>query len=274
MKGPGLSQNKIDVDSVKTHRRGVGGWVEWTFRRFRTVSHLLLIGPLYALGAVVLGFAMTPGALFWQWVHQETAQWASVPRTLALTSSGAGAFFCFGFTLLLVLPLMNFLMRTRLKPWRGPYYSLPSVPWYIHNGLTYIARYTFLEFCTPTPFNVMFYKLMGMKIGRGTVINSTCISDPSLISLGEKTTIGGSVTIVGHYGQGGFLVLAPVHIGHRVTVGLKASIMGGVSIGDNAKILPHSVVMPKTVIPAGETWGGVPARSLTEADLSIFKKAA
>jgi len=40
---------------------------------------------------------------------------------------------------------------------------------------------------------------------------------------------------------------------------LKASIMGGVTIGDDAKIMPHSVVLPKAKIGPGETWGGVPA---------------
>jgi serine acetyltransferase len=100
---------------------------------------------------------------------------------------------------------------------------------------------------------------MGMKIGRGVQLNTTNISDPSLIELGDKVTIGGSATIVAHYGQGGFLVIAPVKIGEGVTVGLKATIMGDVEIGEYAKILPNSVVLPKTRIPAGETWGGVPA---------------
>jgi serine acetyltransferase len=39
--------------------------------------------------------------------------------------------------------------------------------------------------------------------------------------------------------------------------------MGGAQIGKGAKILPNSVVLPKTVIPAGETWGGVPAQKIT-----------
>jgi acetyltransferase-like isoleucine patch superfamily enzyme len=103
---------------------------------------------------------------------------------------------------------------------------------------------------------------MGMKIGRGTIINSTWISDPSMIELGKRVTIGGSVTMVAHYGQGGLLIIAPIKIGDGCTIGLKSSIMGGTTIGEKAKILPHSVVLPKTVIPAGETWGGVPAQKI------------
>ena len=104
--------------------------------------------------------------------------------------------------------------------------------------------------------------MMGMKIGKGTVINTTYISDPSMISLGEKVTLGGSVTIVGHYGQAGLLIISPVKIGNNCTIGLKCSVMGGATIGDNVKIMPHSVVMPKTTIPDGEIWGGVPAQKI------------
>ena len=53
----------------------------------------------------------------------------------------------------------------------------------------------------------------------------------------------------GHYGQKGFLVLSPVHIGKGANVGLKASIMGDVVVGADANILPHSVVFPKTRVP-------------------------
>lgn len=156
-------------------------------------------------------------------------------------------------------------------PWRGPYYSAACVNWYVHNGLTYLARFTILEFITPTPFNLLFYKLMGMKIGRGTQINSSNISDPSLIEMGENVTIGGSATIVAHYGMGGFLIISPVKIGDGATIGLKATILGGVEIGAGAKLMPNSVVLPRTIIPAGETWGGVPAKKI---ELSKSRKAA
>lgn len=259
--------SKPDLNSAKSDRSGVAGFIENIMRKTQSFFHLGLMLPLYMVGASIIALALLPGIYFFEFlksnlqISNEFAQ-----HFLTAFSFGAG-FILYGFSLLFIAPFVNFLFQAKLSEWRGPYYSLPAIRWYIHNSLTYMMRYTFLEFLTPSPANLLFYRLMGMSIGNGTVINSSMISDPSLISLGKKVTIGGSVTIVGHYGQGGFLVLAPVKIGNNVTIGLKAIIMGGVEIGDGAKVLAGSVVLPKTKIPAGETWSGVPAVKINISDL-------
>lgn len=264
----------MDQAQQKSERKGVSGFLENGLRKFQILAHLVLIAPLYILASASLGLAFLPGIYFFQTAQSLSAEWSTFAQYWALGSSLALGYFAYGFSLIFLLPTLNFLFRTELSSWRGPYYSLPAIRWYIHNGLTYLVRYTFLEFITPTPFNILFYQLMGMKIGKGTVINTTHISDPSLIEMGKQVTLGGSVTIVAHYGQGGYLVLAPVKIGDKVTIGLRAIVMGGVVIGEGAKILPGSVVLPKTQVPAGETWGGVPAKSIDIAELKAQFKAA
>ena len=259
---------RIDLEGTTSSHKGFAGFFESMLRKFKTVMHAALTMPLYFISCLALGLALTPGILLFQYAdpyYQDLSPWLHYLLRGVLF---ALAYFIYGFSLLLVAPAFNFLFQISLKEWRGPYYSLMSIRWFMHNGLTYLARYTFLEFVTPTPFSLWFYRGMGMKIGRGVTINTTGISDPSLIEMGDKVTVGGSVFIVGHYGQGGFLVLAPVKIGHGVTLGLRSSVMGGVVIGDGAKILPHSVVLPKTVIPAGETWGGIPARKIDPKELA------
>jgi NDP-sugar pyrophosphorylase family protein len=232
-------------------------------RKFSVLLQVMMMIPLYVFACVCGGLALAPALSFYHWVSSVSQNWSPIAQNAATGMSIVAAFFIFGFSSILILPAVNFITRSNLKAWRGPYFSLEAIRWYIHNGAVYLLRYSFLEFVTPSPFLNWFYQLMGMKIGRGTIINSTHISDPSLITLGAKVTIGGSAAIVGHYGQGGYLVLAPVVIEDNVTIGLRAIIMGGAQIGKGAKILPNSVVLPKTVIPAGETWGGVPAQKIT-----------
>ncbi len=264
-----MDQNKApDIYSVKSERHGLLGFLENLLREFKILFHLMMLAPLYLIGGACWGLAFIPGFYLFNSVNEWSAGWSQGLRYWLLGSSLGAGYFMYGFAMILIVPALNFLFRTSLKEWRGPYYSLPAIRWYVHNGLTYLVRYTFLEFVTPTPFNLFFYRMMGMKVGEGTLINSSHISDPSLIEMGRRVTIGGSVTIVAHYGQAGFLVLAPVKIGHNATIGLRAILMGGVVVGENAKILPNSVVLPKTQIPAGETWGGVPARKIEAHELA------
>ncbi len=251
-----------DVDAAQSSKKGLAGVLETILRRFRIFAYMFTLTPLYFLGALCMGIALVPGIYLFGFVRAATQHWPEFWRFLALGVTIASSYFLYGFTLLFLIPLVNFLLCLKIRPWRGIYYSLPAVPWYIHNALTYLVRFTFLKFVTPTPWNIFFYRGMGMKVGRNVMINTTYISDPCLIELGDKVTIGGSVTMVAHYGVGGYLVIAPVKIGKGAVIGLKATIMGDVEIGENAKVLPNSVVMPKTRIPAGELWGGVPAQCI------------
>jgi len=231
---------------------------------------IILIGPIpfILLAIVTLGLSAGPAIFFYrassEWISS-TEPWLQMPLT---GISLAASYYVYGFCLLFIAPALNLLLGGKLKPWRGPAASLRCLSWYRQATLTMITRYSFLEFVTPTAFNVLFYRLMGMKIGHAAGINSTAICDPSLIELGDQVTIGGSASIMGHYAQGGYLVLAPVKVGKKATIGLRATIMGGVEVGEGAKVLANSFVLPNTKIPPGETWGGIPAVKLD------LKKAA
>lgn len=258
-------KKRIDLDTTESKHKGLVGFFERLLRRFKVGMHAFMMIPVYLIACSLLGLCLVPGITFFRTLSELTSQQNVFIQNFSYGFSIAFGYFLYGISMIIFCPVVNFLIRGKLKAWRGPYYSAEAFNWFLHNALTYMVRFTFLEFVTPSPLNILFYKWMGMKIGKGTVINTTWISDPSLIELGEKVTLGGSVTIVAHYGQAGLLVIAPVKIGNNCTIGLKSSVMGGVTIGDNAKILPHSVVMPKTVIPTGETWGGVPAVKIQTA---------
>jgi hypothetical protein len=253
------SDKKIDVDSTHSVHAGMKGAFERALRRFKRVMSVVVLLQMYVVGGFCVGIALFPAVLFVQVTNSLSDTNSAYVRAFTFALSLGVGFFIFGFSLLIVVPLVTGLLRAYPEPFRGPYYSIQSIKWALHNGLTYLPRYLFLDFVTPTPFNIAFYRAMGMKIGKGVQINTTAISDAALIEIGDKATIGGSATVIAHYAQGGFLVIAPTKIGRGATIGLRAIVMGGVTVGDGAKVLPNSVVLPKTEIPAGETWGGVPA---------------
>lgn len=180
----------------------------------------------------------------WKLFHHENIFTVSIILSVALTISLILA----GLTLLLIIPFCNLLFRIKREHWRGTYYSLRVIPFFYHNSLVFLARYTVLNFVQSTPIINFFYSAMGMKIGKGCVINTVNIQDPCMIELGDHVTIGGSATIFAHYGQAGFLVIAPVKIGSGTTIGLKSSIMGDVIIADDVIIPAHEVILPKSRI--------------------------
>jgi non-ribosomal peptide synthetase-like protein len=225
---------------------------------------LALVGPLpfLALAVVAMGLSAGVAVAVFDALHAHIAPAPSWLHYPLLGIVLALCYFVYGLSLLLIAPAINFLLGGRLSPYRGSAVTLAALRWYLHCTMTLVVRYSFLEFVTPSPFSQLYYRLMGMRIGRGVTLNSTAIADPSLIELGDFATIGGSANILAHYAQGGFLVIAPVKIGAGATIGMRAIIMGGVEVGEKAKVLANSFVLPNTKIPAGESWAGIPAQRI------------
>lgn len=240
-------------------------------RRFARTSYHLFVALVVVIAASAMGLALAPAL----WVWDTAAAWsAGLPALSRYLVSGlalAASFFVFGFALLLIVPVYNFVLPTRVKPFKGGYYTIHAVPWVLHNVLFYLVRFTFLQFVTLTPIGIWFLKSMGMKIGRHAFVNTELISDPRLITLGDDVTLGGSVRVFAHYGGGGNLVIEPVVIEDRATVGIGVTIMGDVRIGRGAVVLPHSALLPGSRVGQGETWGGVPARPISREEMDRIK---
>lgn len=239
----------IDVHATTSERKGLGGLFEGFVRKFRTAGVCFVLVPIAFLWVFCMGVSLTPGITLFTHVNELTKDAHFLIRNCCLGFSIAATFFSYGLTLIFVVPAVNKLLPLKLKPHRASWYSLSVVPWYYHNALTYLVRYTFLDFITPSPLNKLFYQMMGMKIGKGTMINTSNISDPCLIEIGDYVTIGGSASLVAHYGQKGMLVIDKLVIGDKATIGLKASLFGDVVVGKGALVKAHEVVMPKTRIP-------------------------
>lgn len=244
-----MSEEKFDVLSTKSNRKGFSGIFESFLRKFRTISFIGMLAPIAGLYVIAMGISLTPGILLFKSVSEWTADSSFVIHSLSQGLSIASGFLMYGFSLIFVVPAINKLLPLKVRPHRASWFSLTVIPWYYHNALTYLVRYTFLEFITPTPLNTLFFKMMGMKIGKGTMINTTNISDPCLIELGDYVTVGGSATLIAHYGMKGMLIIDKLVIHDNVTIGLKASLFGDVVVGKGATVKPNEVLLPKTRVP-------------------------
>ncbi|MBU6376637.1 MAG: hypothetical protein KGQ59_11615 [Bdellovibrionales bacterium] len=243
-------------------------------RKYPKKSPLILIlefvAPILFFSIAVVAAGISLGAAIYSF-HSLTPLLSDAPTWIKFPGTGvflAISYYVYGFALMIVSPMICLVLGGRLKPYRGPAVTPAAMGWYVQATLVMLVRYSFLEFVTPTVYQQIFYRLMGMKLGSGVYINSTAVVDPSLIEMGDHVTIGGTASIMAHYSQGGFLVISPVKIGARATIGLRAVLMGGVEVGEGAKVLANSFVLPNTKIPAGETWGGIPAAPV---DLAAYR---
>ena len=98
-------------------------------------------------------------------------------------------------------------------------------------------------------------------IGKGLFIQHGFATIITAKSIGDNCWINQQVTI--GYEQDRYPV-----IGNHVRIGAGAIIIGDVHIGDNAIIAAGSVVTKD--VPAGEIWGGVPAKLIKKVKGSSF----
>ena len=109
-----------------------------------------------------------------------------------------------------------------------------------------------------------------VRMGRNGA-NMGLLYDPDLTEVGDQVVIGAGAVVCAHslsMRPDGSLVYvsAPIRIGHRVTIGGEARVGLGCVIEDDAIVEPGAVVAALTHIPAGEVWGGNPARLRRKRD--------
>jgi hypothetical protein len=243
-----LNKEKVDIHSTDSSLTGWKGALETVLRKNKGLGYLIAICLTAFAYTVCLTLSFAPGFAIMETVLSFSSSFNIAFRAVSLGVALTVSIFLFASLLLISIPILNKLVPMKKENWRGTYYSLKVIPWFYHNALVFLARYTFLNFVQSTPIINMFYSAMGMKIGKGCIINTVNIQDPCLIELGDHVTIGGSATVFCHYGQAGFLVIAPVKIGNGATIGLKASIMGDVEIEDHVLIPAHTAILPKSRI--------------------------
>jgi hypothetical protein len=247
------------------------GVVDRFVRRFNRTAYALAVAAVYAMASTALGLALVPAWLGMSWLEPAVGHWHTWLRWPVLGLATGAMFFVTGFSLLAVVSAMNFVLPTRLRRFEGGYFSAAALPWYLHNALFYLVRFTFLPFVTLTPIGVWFLRAMGMRMGKRPRIATEKLTDVAMITLGDDVALGGSAQVFCHFGGAGRLVIAPVVIGSRATIGEKATVMGDVEVGEGATVLAQSVLLPGTRVGAGERWGGVPARRISEDEWARYR---
>ncbi|MEA3559710.1 MAG: hypothetical protein U9R75_10695 [Candidatus Thermoplasmatota archaeon] len=233
----------------------------------RSMTYVTWI-PLLLIAIFLISISLIGPILLMRWsleVHDVLTD-VLIVNSLFLALTIALSYVLFSLCLMFVCGLFKRALDPffGLKEGEYPFISSISGYWSIVNGLILICRQFFLELTRTTFLLVLFYRLMGMRIGKGSLINSTFLYDPDLVVIGKNVTIGGDVMILGHVGEKWILRLKRTVIGDRVDIGQSAFIMPGVVVGEGSIVGAFSVVTKGTDIPPYEIWAGVPAKKIGE----------
>lgn len=117
---------------------------------------------------------------------------------------------------------------------------------------------------------IKYAQKIGVSLGNRCRLNGSPEwgSEPWLIQLGDHTEISFDCAFITHDGStwvfreeqryNKVIRFGRITIGNNCFIGAKSTILPGVTIGDNSIVGAGSLVTKN--IPAGEVWGGVPAK--------------
>ena len=167
----------------------------------------------------------------------------------------------------------------------------------------YVPRPLITHIQLLTGLRTIYFRMMGARLSWSTHLSPGCqLWGPSMIRLGHLTYVGDSTHLASHLNQGDKLLVAPIVLGDRCNVGAQVHVgpgcsfgsdvrigalsdiapgcwiedsvelgpccqLGmGVKIGAGSRIEPRSFLDSWTAVPAGEIWGGDPARKLGDVE--------
>jgi len=231
---------------------------------YATVTQLLCTLCLYFVGICVMSLAILPGVLLVHYSWGHTIVYPIILRFWLICVSLVCAYFIYGFSLIFILGILRIAFRLNLREGEYRIASFGIYRWMFINGLYMIAAITFMDFIMLTPFSILFFRLMGAKVGKNVQINSKKCFDLSLIEIGDNVVIGGYSTIMCHSFERNRLILRKVKIGNNVVLGLNSVIMAGAEIGEGAFITAGAILGKNKQVAPYSVYAGVPAESIKE----------
>ncbi|WP_064745117.1 Pls/PosA family non-ribosomal peptide synthetase [Pseudonocardia acaciae] len=105
-------------------------------------------------------------------------------------------------------------------------------------------------------------RLLGCRVGANVDLRTTP-PVTGLAALGDGCAVEPEVDLAGWWLDGDMLHVGAVEVGAGARIGGRATLMPGASVGAAAEVDPGTCVYDR--VPAGERWGGVPARRLGDA---------
>src|SRR3989338_7870364 len=208
--------------------------------RFEATRFNLWIWFLHLLAVKVLAFSLFPMVLFFYAVWKWMGIYPIGVKILAFSFSIAIGYFLFGTALIFLCVFARNLFQFKIAPGLYTIHSMECLRWMGYNSLFLLANSAFLDVLRLSPFQTLFYRLMGARLGAGGRINTGGLADLEMLEIGDGAVIGGGGALICHALAREVLYLEPTRIGKWAAIGMGSVIMPGCQVGDGAVIPPLS----------------------------------
>ena len=162
---------------------------------------------------------------------------------------------------------------TRLYPFREGVYGFdhPQFTLWKHCSLIGDLAKAALGPLNSSMTRVVYYRLLGVRIGANVAIGRVNITDPLLTLLEDFTVVGDGAILGAHSITFDRFALQRIRIARGATVGASCIITPGVEVGENSVVAALSRVNNGTKIAPGEFWDGIPAVKVKDIRPSRWK---
>ena len=133
------------------------------------------------IACIIYGISLSPAVIFFNYIIKLSSQYMFFESTfkfaLLMGATLSLCYFIFGISLILIVGIIFRLLPIKPKPGIYPLYSLATIKWGLCGAFLRLVNLAFLNFITPTFLNILYFRLIGMKLGKGTQINTININD-------------------------------------------------------------------------------------------------
>jgi acyl-coenzyme A synthetase/AMP-(fatty) acid ligase/acetyltransferase-like isoleucine patch superfamily enzyme len=177
-------------------------------------------------------------------------------------------YFPFYYLGLVALPIFLFnLMLKWVMVGRYQKAEYPMWTWQVWRTEAITSMYESLtvpflfEYIKGTPFLPIFFRLMGVKIGKRVYMDSTDITEFDLVSVGDYCAINLDSGPQTHLFEDRVMKMGAVHIGAYSNIGARTVILYDTEIEENCSISALSLVMKGEKLPSKTFWTGIPIKN-------------
>jgi non-ribosomal peptide synthetase-like protein len=152
--------------------------------------------------------------------------------------------------------IIKWIVIGRYKEGDFPLWGTMYVRWWIVEQFRHLAT---LENMSDTPLMAIFYRLLGVKIGRNVHLGSLNCSAVDLLEIGDATTISSDVCLQTAFVDDYMLKFRRICIKNDVYIGAHSVVSGQTKMEDHSRLSDMSFLPPDTCVPSSEVWRGSPA---------------